>query len=146
VLECDASELEPLLDAADAMFLNRVEADHVLDQLGLDIPALCERHALRFCVVTEGERGCVAWTRGSAPLRRACRADRVVDDTGAGDAFAGAFLAAYLDTGDLAVAAERGVVLSSFIVEQFGCQSRIPLLEEMHARTRAWLCDPGDTA
>lgn len=45
---------------------------------------------------------------------------RVVDSTGAGNAFCGGFLAGWVLTGDLCTAGMYGVVAASFLVEQVG--------------------------
>lgn len=45
---------------------------------------------------------------------------RVVDTTGAGDAFCGGFLAGYEQTGDGIAAAMHGIISASFIVETYG--------------------------
>ena len=47
-------------------------------------------------------------------------AEKVVDVTGAGDAFAGGFLSGYLQTGDPFIAAMYGTVSSSIVLENFG--------------------------
>jgi sugar/nucleoside kinase (ribokinase family) len=48
------------------------------------------------------------------------RVDGVVDVTGAGDAFAGGFLAGWLGVGDLAQGIAQGVVSASFALEDWG--------------------------
>lgn len=55
---------------------------------------------------------------------------RVVDPTGAGDAFLGAFLAEYLNGGELAWCARVGVASASFVVEGYG-PSRFGSREEV---------------
>ena len=50
------------------------------------------------------------------------RADRVVDATGAGDAFVGGFLAGALLHGDLPRAVEQGIVSASFAIEDWGAR------------------------
>jgi ribokinase len=48
------------------------------------------------------------------------RANRVVDVTGAGDAFAGGFLAGWLTAGDIPQSIAQGVVSASFALEDWG--------------------------
>ncbi len=60
---------------------------------------------------------------------------RVVDPVGAGNAFCGAFLVGWRETGDLRRAGQYGAVAASFLVEQYGLPaSRRTLKEEASAR------------
>ena len=81
-------------------------------------------------IVRAGERGCFV-TSGSCshwlppyykPLGGAAKrlSPKIVDPTGAGNAFVGAFTIAFLDTRDMYQAACYGNVGASFAVEQFG--------------------------
>jgi len=75
----------------------------------------------RNVVLKQGSRGClvVAGSAGgghSVPVYPA----RVVDPTGAGDAFCGGFLAGLLETGDALQAALYGTVSASFVIEHSG--------------------------
>ena len=59
----------------------------------------------------------------------------VVDPTGAGNAYCGAFLAGWVTTGDLRTAELYGAVAASFLVEQVGLpRPRAGLREEARRR------------
>ncbi|MEW6422225.1 MAG: PfkB family carbohydrate kinase, partial [Deinococcota bacterium] len=58
--------------------------------------------------------------------------DRLVDATGAGDAFGGAFLAAWLTHGDAARAARLAVQVGGWVVARFGARS--PADADLRAR------------
>lgn len=60
----------------------------------------------------------------------------VVDDTGAGDAFCGGFLAGLLQTGDPVEAASYGVVSSSFVIQTRGAVDALRCLDATKARRR----------
>lgn len=67
------------------------------------------------------------------------RAERVVDATGAGDAFAGGFLAGVLAHGDLPRAIEQGVVAASFAIEDWGARGLLAATPaRAAARHAAW--------
>ncbi len=68
-----------------------------------------------------GEEGGASLRRGEGAIARwSSRAARTVDTTGAGDAFAGGFLAGWIRGDPWARAIERGVVAASFAIETWG--------------------------
>jgi ribokinase len=68
-----------------------------------------------------GARGCLVFDRPTDRIvRLPSAAARVVDTTGAGDAFCGGFLAGYARTGDGIEAALHGIISASFTVETIG--------------------------
>jgi len=70
------------------------------------------------------------------------RADRVVDVTGAGDAFAGGFLAGWLAAGDIPRGIAQGVVSASFALEDWGGRGLARATSgEAHARLANWFPD-----
>ena len=76
---------------------------------------------LRLLVLKQAERGGMLLDRQAADTHRwNARADEVVDVTGAGDAFAGGFLAGWLATGDIPSSLAQGVVSASFVLEDWG--------------------------
>lgn len=132
------SELEPFLHAADALFLNAAEAEYLWTVTELDAIMINQTYGLAFHVVTQGREGCTLYEGARSVVLPACRPDAEVDATGAGDAFAGAFLAGYLETGDARAAAELGLVASSFVVERLGCQENVPDAEQVRERRREY--------
>lgn len=64
-------------------------------------------------------------------------ADRVVDVTGAGDAFCGGFLVGLLDTGDPVEAAVRGSISAAMVVETTGAVEALDRLDHDDVQTRA---------
>jgi sugar/nucleoside kinase (ribokinase family) len=76
---------------------------------------------LRYVLLKRGARGGLLYdTRTGEARAWPPRAARVVDPTGAGDAFAGGFLAGLLAGEEVPAALERGVVSASFALEEWG--------------------------
>jgi sugar/nucleoside kinase (ribokinase family) len=93
-------------------------------------------------VIRAGEEGClvvsstqsVQWLPSYYPRLDKVHPSKVVDPTGAGNAFLGAFAIGYLDTDDLVQAACYGNVGASFALEQIG----VPTLEVLRAGKELW--------
>ena len=130
-----------VLDNVDAFFPSEDELG--LAGADLDPAAAIERipgERLRIIAFKRGANGgvLVDRERGRAVDWRA-RAGRVVDATGAGDAFAGGFLAGWVAGFGLDRAVEQGVVSASFAIEDWGSRGLMRATPEMAAaRRREW--------
>jgi len=67
-------------------------------------------------LLTRGSRGTIIWSRQNGMFNVPAYETYVRDPTGAGDAFAGAFLVNWVRTGDLAWSAATGAAVASFVV------------------------------
>ncbi|KXH62940.1 PfkB family carbohydrate kinase [Colletotrichum nymphaeae SA-01] len=89
-------------------------------------PALPEkaRNRPRVTVIRCGEQGCLTIPRGGNPMWLPPFYDngssKVLDPTGAGNAFLGAFAVTFARTGDAVLASAYGSVAASFVIEQIG--------------------------
>ncbi|KAF5485578.1 Uncharacterized protein CGCF413_v014208 [Colletotrichum fructicola] len=83
-----------------------------------------ERQRRWTTVVRCGEYGCLTIPRASAPVwlppYHDIGSEKVIDPTGAGNAFLGAFAVAYKMTDDAVLASAYGAVAASFVIEQMG--------------------------
>jgi sugar/nucleoside kinase (ribokinase family) len=83
-------------------------------------------------VLRMGEAGSLVAGRGARPVAvPAVPVSRIVDVTGAGNAYCGGFLAGLAETGDLGGAGRYGAVSASFALEQFGATYA---LQDLRAR------------
>ncbi|MDQ0394892.1 ribokinase [Labrys monachus] len=129
------------LSALHFLIVNEHEAMVVAKALGLAAtePEEAARAIHDRCgcstIVTLGPRGAVAYHRGSA-VPVAAPEVAVLDTTGAGDSFTGAFAAA-LDAGeDLTTALRRAVAGGSLACTVHGAQTSIPRLDAILAAMR----------
>jgi sugar/nucleoside kinase (ribokinase family) len=95
---------------------------------------------LRFVVFKRGAKGGILY---DARERRFChwtaRADAVVDETGAGDAFSAAFVLAHLDGLPVEACLQRAVVSASFAVGAWGPEALLAATRaDADARLRSW--------
>ncbi|MCL5959633.1 MAG: PfkB family carbohydrate kinase [Chloroflexi bacterium] len=89
---------------------------------------------VRVVAVTRGERGADVFYRGGVYHSPAFKA-RAIDTTGAGDAFATAFLVKLQRSGDPIQSARYANCVASFVVEAVGLLG-IPRLEQVNKRLR----------
>src|SRR5581483_2094961 len=98
----------------------------------------------RMAVIKQGEHGALLVNREATFKVPAYPLQEVFDPTGAGDAFAGGFMAYLASTGDLSAANLRramvyGAALGSFAVEAFGIRGLEQVtLADVRARVRAF--------
>ena len=94
---------------------------------------------LRFVVFKRGARGGVLYDAHEQRFHHwSARPCRVMDQTGAGDAFAAAFVAAHIDGLTVAAALERAIVSASVAIEAWGpelllstsCESALARVEQ----------------
>ena len=74
-------------------------------------------------ITTQGENGAVINAKGEGPvIIRACQPEKVLDPTGAGDAWRAGFLTGYEKGFDLQICGQMGSVAASYAIEKYGTQ------------------------
>lgn len=111
---------------------------------GLEAQAIAQRLSagrLGLVAFKHGERGGTLVQRDPARvIDWPALETAVVDPTGAGDAFAGGFLAGYRETGRLDRAVDQGAVAASFAIEDWGARGLLGATRSAaEERLRAWL-------
>jgi len=118
--ELDAWSYGELLDSVDILFANEVESAYLVQREASSIDRILDSHRLALFVRTEGEYGCTLFSDAGEQHVPGAKAGDVVDPVGAGDCFAGTFLADLLKNGDpysAAIAANRA---AAQCVQRFG--------------------------
>jgi ribokinase len=108
--------------------------ERVLDALGpADLHRLCRAVGVPTVILTLGRRGClVSLSDGRFEHIPGHKGLKVVDTTGAGDAFVGGFAAGYiLHGGDLIAAARHGNAVAALSVTKFGTAPSMPSKAEI---------------
>lgn len=119
---------EELVASTDILVVNETEAERLVGHVAPPA-ALAGLLAPRFgqgVVVTAGGEGAFWAGRDGAVLHRAPPPTRVVDSTGAGDAFVGAMAAGLAEGLSLADAIRRGVVAGSLACGVLGAVPSLP--------------------
>lgn len=109
-------------DHADIVF---ADEDEIMALLKVDtfdeVPALVSAMSGLF-VITRSERGSVLVNGDKTILQEAIRVDKVVDSTGAGDAFTAGFLYAYSNGKSLQECARAGTFCATQVIQQVGAR------------------------
>jgi len=127
-----------LLDAISGcaiLMVNDYEFELIMNKTGLKKEAIFER-VKEATIVTMGEHGSEVTQGGRLTKIGVAKAKAVVDPTGCGDSYRGAFLRALADGRDIIEAAAMGSVCASFTVEQRGTQNHRFSEDEFLARLR----------
>jgi ribokinase len=122
------------LSNTDVLFLNRNESEFVEGLLKKGLEEIMDEFGIKLLIRTLGGDGSQIITAQGRVDIPPCKPARVVDTTGAGDAFAGAFVANYLKTKDPAYSGRIASAVASFVVEEIGCQTNIPTMEKIMQR------------
>jgi sugar/nucleoside kinase (ribokinase family) len=132
-----AGELtEHFLAAANLLFLSRAEAGDLQAALGVSSAADILVHGPELVVVTQGSAGSLWHTADGTVHVPAAQAERVVDTTGAGDAFVAGALCGLLAGLEPEESGRCAAVLASFVAEAWGCQTNLPGLAKLRHRYR----------
>jgi sugar/nucleoside kinase (ribokinase family) len=130
-----------VLPSVDVLFASEDELGDVAEAPGTVVERLAGGR-LSLIVLKRGQRGGVACDLRELPARFIewpPMAVRVVDPTGAGDAFAAGVLAGLLRGDPLPRALGRGAVTASFAVEDWGCTGLLhATAEQADGRLREW--------
>ncbi len=123
--------MEKLVDATDILITS---ANFPVDFLGEADLEKAGREFLKIgaelVVITQGEQGCLVFSDGDTFHQPAFRVD-VVDTTGAGDAFHGAFLYGLLQKWSVRRAAEFSCAVAAINCTGLGGRSGLPVLQEV---------------
>jgi adenosine kinase len=118
----EQTDLKTGLDVAEILFVNDYELGVLTKKTGLSADEIKSKVPL--VITTLGKEGSViAGAKVQSPIQiPIAQPDKVVDPTGAGDAYRAGFLYGYLRQWELAKCGRLASVVASFIVEEHGTQ------------------------
>ncbi len=130
----DKQTLIEWLDGALLLITNDYELEVIMKITGLDKKGLL---ALAGTIITTlGEKGSVIVSRDSEVPVPAAKAGKVVDPTGAGDAYRAGLLKGIVSGKDLPTAAKIGAVAAVYAIEKYGTQEHRFTYDEFAERYR----------
>jgi len=123
--EVDRELILSWLPLMDYILPNEEEAIYIVD--ATDIDSALEK-LLTLCpavIIKRGARGAIAQERGGQRIDVDAVSTVVADTTGAGDSFAGGFIAAKISGSDLRASAVAGVTLAATCVANIGARPHV---------------------
>lgn len=126
-----APQLCDILSHISLLFANNHEVERMSRMTGLSPDAIIER--VPMAVFTSGSLGSWLYYQGEEWHIPAVSV-RLVDPTGAGDAYRAGFLTAYRQGESPLTCCRVGTVCASFVVESAGCQTNLPDWAKMKQR------------
>lgn len=115
-----AEDLLSAITGAKILIVNDYEFDLILDKTGLKKEELLGR--AETTIITLGESGSMLYGTDGEKNISVCPAKKVLDPTGAGDAYRGGLISGLINGKDLAASALLGSACASFAVECYGTQ------------------------
>lgn len=132
------SDLKNLLAQMDYFFPNEAELATLTGErdVNKNIAALLS-HGLKCAVVKCGGKGCIIATKSTQIEIPACRVEKVIDTTGAGDCFAAGFLWALSEGWRLEDCGKFACAAASCSVEEVGAVAGVTSLEKVMGRYKS---------
>jgi adenosine kinase len=134
IIAFSADELKRLTKVGCGVIVNDYEWGLLKDALKVSEKSVTSLTPL--VIVTHGEKGVTVLTKDGEMKLKACRPDRIIDPTGAGDAFRGGLLFGLSQGWDTEVACRLGAVMGSKAVAQEGTLLDSLDLDDVWARAQ----------
>ncbi|MBD3310319.1 carbohydrate kinase family protein [Candidatus Woesearchaeota archaeon] len=131
-----AKHLKPVLDRAEILSLNREEAGYLVK--GKSIKQLLKglyRLVPHIVIITQGSKG-VHCFDGKNIYSAKPNKVKVLESTGAGDAFGSGFLAGFVRTGEISKALQTGIANAESVITHYGAKNRLLTWRQAQARIR----------
>lgn len=136
----DAGDLTRAIDGCRILISNDYELDLIVSKIGLTRRDLLSRAGA--IITTLGEWGSRVLTPDREVRVSAVTPRKVVDPTGAGDAYRGGLISGLVRGEDIQQCARMGSVCASFAVECYGTQDYTFSREEFNERLDGCHCQP----
>ncbi len=125
-------QLKDVIKNTTILFSNHYELERICQNLNVDINGL-KKLGPKIIVKTCGEKGSIIYSKNEKIEIDAIPIN-AVDPTGAGDSYRAGFLSRFLNGESLEESAKFASTVSSFIIEEQGCQTKIPTFDDAYQR------------
>ncbi len=133
-LEAGRSSIEKLLQLSHILFVNKQEAQRLLESQEPDISALLSKLqelGPQIIVITDGKNGSFVRDVDGRKYTLPIFAAPIIERTGAGDAFASGFLGATIQGAAISEAMRWGAINAAGVIQKVGAQAGLLTKEQM---------------
>ena len=125
MVERGASCLKPVLSDTTVLIFNREEAGLLTQEIDIH-KAFQKIHSMgpRIAVITDGKEGVYASDKKKVYYMRSKKV-KVVDTTGAGDAFAASFITGLIKQKDITFCLKLGIINAVSIIQKYGAKDHL---------------------
>ena len=127
----DPSRVRILYDLADGLFINDTDYQRLREHSDQEPTDKILNNGGEFVIVTHGSEGCDLYLKDRKLSKKAMHGFSILDSTGAGDAFAGCFLACLLKGMDHEKALTLATVNGAYACTVFGGLGGVASFEEL---------------
>lgn len=127
-----SERLKEVISNTTILFSNHYELERICDTLEVDINGLKDLGP-KIVVQTCGAKGSKIYSENEKIEIDAIPV-KAIDPTGAGDSYRAGFLSRFLNGESLEESAKFASTVSSFIIEEQGCQTKVPNFDEAYER------------
>lgn len=132
----DGEQIRAMLSGAAFVIVNDYEVELITQKTTMRQDELRQSVHVAL-IVTKGEHGSVLWTKkGEQEEIPIARPEKIVDPTGAGDAYRAGFLKGVVEGLSLPHAAQCGATAASFAIECYGTQTHTFTMKQFCERYR----------
>ena len=133
-----AESFKDVLTLTDILFVNKEEAEKILfDKINNsqinDLLNGIKKTGVKNVCITDGARGAYFLDEKDNFYSQDAISSKIINKTGAGDAFTSGFLGAYLKSNDIKTCLKWGSLNSKSVMEKVGAQTGLLQLEQMES-------------
>jgi len=128
----NANELRLMIRQANILIGNDYEIKLILNKLKSTYQKI--KDMVDILVITKGSRGSEIYSKNKKIIIPAVKIKKIIDPTGAGDAYRAGFIKGLINGDDLTKAGRLGALLGAYAVEKQGTQAHSFTLKEFNIR------------
>ncbi|MFH1838529.1 MAG: carbohydrate kinase family protein [Candidatus Kuenenbacteria bacterium] len=134
ITEFNKDELQEMISKAKFVIGNDYEIKLMEKKTKWNISKMLNKTEI--IIITLGEKGSKIITQNKTIKINSYLPKKIVDPTGAGDAYRAGFFTAYIEGKDLKICGEYGSLIASYVVEQYGTQNHFFTREEIEKKLK----------